>query len=294
MKWEYRIRDSDDGKKVRQVLRNRFRFSRRMFRRLKLEKGIRLNGDPVYLDSLVQAGDYISILIPEDQGEGVKAEPIPIQVVDEDGDIILLEKQPGIVVHPTKGHTHGTLANGLAHYWMEQGEFRLIRPVTRLDKDTTGLILFAKHAHAHAYLSVQMERKRYEREYLALVQGEMKSSEGKIDAPIARCDHHPNKREVSIKGAHAVTHYHVEERYLNATLLRLRLETGRTHQIRVHLSYLGHPIMGDGLYGGDSSYISRQALHATTLRLVHPRDGSPRMWHSPLPSDMMKLIQQLK
>ncbi|OYD07514.1 RluA family pseudouridine synthase [Paludifilum halophilum] len=292
----HRVRSDEKGKMVRQVLKNRFRFSRRMFRRLKLGRGILLNGEPVYLTSRVRAGDLLRAVLPEEEHVKIDPQPVPLRIVEEDEDLIIIDKQPGIVVHPTKGYREGTLANGLAYHWKQKGEFRPVRPVTRLDKDTSGLIVFAKHAHAHAFLSAQMIRRRYKREYLAVVRGKFPSDEGRIDAPIARSPDHPARRAVVENGAKAVTHYRVIERFSAATVLRLRLETGRTHQIRVHLAHRGHPIIGDEMYGGDSSDfpMNRQALHASYLRLIHPREDAVREWKSRLPPDIEHLIHSLR
>ncbi|MFC4075585.1 RluA family pseudouridine synthase [Salinithrix halophila] len=292
----HRVREEEDGKMVRQVLKNRFRFSRRMFRRIRQGEGVMVNGEPVYLTSRVRAGDEVQVPVPTDEGEGIEPQPIPIDVVHEDDDLIILDKPPGIVVHPTRGYKDGTLANALAHFWRERGEFHLVRPVTRLDKNTSGLIVFAKHAHAHGFLSKEMDRRRYKREYLALVQGRMEQRSGMMDGPIGRSKEFPARRRVTAEGVHAVTHFHVLRTFPEASLLRLSLETGRTHQIRVHLSHEGHPIIGDDLYGGKGGVVDldRQALHATSLTLVHPRDGREYHFESPLPPDMAGLLHDLE
>lgn len=208
----HQVQEEEEGKMVRQLLRNRYRFSRRMFRRLKMAEAVEVNGKAVYLTSRVRAGDQIAVFLPGDTGDGVKPQPLPIQVVHEDEDLIILDKQPGIVVHPTRNYAGGTLANGLAAYWRERGEFHLVRPVTRLDKDTSGLIVFAKHPHAHAVLSGQMQRKRYQREYLAVVHGRLEKEEGRVEEPIARSWENPHLRRVSSEGAAACTHYQVVQR----------------------------------------------------------------------------------
>ncbi|MFD1409575.1 RluA family pseudouridine synthase [Kroppenstedtia eburnea] len=289
----HQVREEEEGKMVRQLLRNRFRFSRRMFRRLKEAEAVEVNGETVYLTSRVKAGDRIAVFLPGDAGDGVKPQSLPLRVVHEDEDLIILDKQPGVVVHPTRNYSEGTLANGLAAYWQERGEFHLVRPVTRLDKDTSGLIVFAKHPHAHAVLSGQMERKRYLREYLAVVHGSLEMEEGRVEEPIARSSETPHLRTVSPEGAPARTQYRVVRRWPEATLVRLRLETGRTHQIRVHMAHLGHPLYGDTLYGGRTAGIDRQALHAVRLSLIHPRDGKKRCWESPLPEDIHLLMESL-
>ncbi|SFS76075.1 RluA family pseudouridine synthase [Marininema halotolerans] len=291
----HHVDEEEAGKMVRQVLSNRFRFSRRMFRRLRNHQGVTVNGERVYLTSRIAAGDVIEVVLPMDEGEGIAPEPIPLVVKHEDQDVIILDKPAGIVVHPTKGHPEGTLANGLAHYWLEKEEFHLIRPVTRLDKDTSGLILFAKHAHAHAYLSKQMARRRYQREYFAFVHGKVAEEEGVIDAPIRRQSDISIIREVAVDGAHAVTHFRRLRQWNNATLLHLSLETGRTHQIRVHLEHMGYPIIGDEMYGGRRGEMgmSRQALHAGFLSLIHPRSEERLTVDAPLPEDMATLLVEL-
>lgn len=292
--FHYVVTAEEDGKILKKVLKRRFRFSRRMFRRLKLTGGILVNENPVYLNSLVYQGDRVTVLFDEEEAGHIVPEPIPLNIVHEDDDLIVLNKQPGIVVHPTKNYSQGTLANGLAYYWSQQGKQHRIRPVTRLDRDTSGLLVFAKHAYAHSFLSEQMERGRYQRHYLAICHGILSKEEGSIDAPIARCSENDSRRQVTAEGARAVTHYKVLERYRRATLLSLRLETGRTHQIRVHLAYMGHPIVGDSLYGPaeETKLLQRQALHASFIQFLHPRGGT-RSWSSSMPDDMKQLTHRL-
>lgn len=285
------VKKEEEGKMLRQVLQNRFRFSRRMLRRLRESQGVTVNGRWVYFSSRVTEGDAIKVWMPEDPEPTIPAQPVPLRIVFEDDDLIVLDKEPGQVVHPTKGYRDHTLANGLVYHWQRCGEQRRVRPVTRLDKDTSGLIVFAKHAYAHAFLAKEMGKRRYRREYLALVQGEWPQERGVITAPIGRSPEQPHKRMVRAGGAEAITRFQVERRLKGATLLRLELETGRTHQIRVHLSHRGYPIVGDSLYGEQAAHIARQALHAARLRLLHPRDGRERVWESPLPGDMECLVK---
>ncbi|MBN2911001.1 RluA family pseudouridine synthase [Polycladomyces sp. WAk] len=294
----HRVDESEDGKMVRQVLRNRFRFSRRQFRRLKVTDGVRVNGSFAYLTSRVKTGDVITVTLTDEEPVHIPPQPVPLHIMYEDEDLLVLDKQPGVVVHPTKDYRDWTLANGLVHHWRERGETHQVRPVTRLDKETSGLIVFAKHAHAHAFLSGQMANKRYKREYLAIVHGRVLRTSGTIDAPIGRDPAHTSRRIVTPDGAEAVTHYRVEAAFSKASLVRLSLETGRTHQIRVHLAHLGHPIIGDTLYGNEEDAamwgMERQALHAARLTLIHPRDKSSRTWESPIPADMKRLLDRVK
>ncbi|MDR6225899.1 RluA family pseudouridine synthase [Desmospora profundinema] len=289
------VKKEEAGKLLRQVLQNRFRFSRRMLRRLRESQGVTVNGRVMFFTSRVEEGDQIRITLPADPEPTLAPQPVPLRIVFEDEDLIVLDKEPGQVVHPTKDYRDNTLANGLVYHWLQRGEQRLARPVTRLDKDTSGLIVFAKHAYAHAFLAKEMDKRCYEREYLAVVRGEWPEGEGVMDEPIGRSPDEPHKRMVRVDGARAFTRFQVERRFKGATLLRLKLETGRTHQIRVHLSHRGYPIFGDSLYGmeetGEES-IRRQALHAVRLTVVHPRDRRPCIWESPIPEDMKHLINR--
>lgn len=291
----HRVQEDEAGKMVRDVLRNRYRFSRRFFRRLKEFGGVTVNGRPTFLTARVEEGDLLRIRLPEERTD-IPPQPVTFTVVHEDEDLVVIDKPPGLVVHPTKDYRDFTLANGLVYRWMERGETHAVHPVTRLDKDTSGLLVIAKHAYAHDFLAGQMARRRYRRGYLAVVHGEVREEAGVIDAPIARCPDRPSHRCVMEGGAPAITRFSVMERLPGATLLRLFLDTGRTHQIRVHLAHRGHPIIGDPMYaeGLDSWGIDRQALHAAFLQLTHPRERRQRSWESPLPSDIQGLIRRLR
>lgn len=291
----HRVQMNEAGKTVRDVLRNRYRFSRRFFRKLKESAGVTLNGRPVFLTVRVEEGDLLRVKLPEERTD-LPPQPVSFDVVHEDEDLVVIDKPPGLVVHPTKDYREHTLANGLVHRWMKRGEMHAVHPVTRLDKDTSGLLVIAKNAYAHDFLAGQMASRRYRRGYLAVVHGEVSEEDGVIDAPIARCPDRPSHRCVMEGGAPAVTRFSVVERLPGATLLRLFLDTGRTHQIRVHLAHRGHPIIGDSMYaaGWDTRGIDRQALHANYLQLIHPRDRLERSWESPLPRDIQELIRRLK
>lgn len=294
----HQVTEDENGKMLHQVLKNRFRFSRRMMSRLKRNRLVKVNGETIYFTARVHMGDRIVIDFLAEETDHIPPQEIQFTVVYEDEDLIVIDKPPGLVVHPTRGYPDGTLANGLMHYWAQCGERHKVRPVTRLDKDTSGLMVVGKHAYAHAYLAEQMAKKRYQRAYLAVVHHQMERDRSTIDAAIG-IDEEQKVCRFVVKGEGgypAITRYEVVERYADATLVRLELETGRTHQIRIHLSSIGHPIIGDDIYGTttDQHLISRQALHATSLRLFHPRFRVWKEWESPLPEDIQKLIKKCK
>ena len=268
-------------------------LSTTLVRKLKATPGgIRVNGAHRRTVDPLGPGDEIVLTLPPDPAPNVAPEPVPLTVVHEDVDLIVLDKAPGVVVHPTPGVYTGTLANGLAWRWAEQGAPAGIHPVHRLDRMTSGLIVFAKHALAHQRLDVQLLAHKLERAYLALVWGRPAADRGEVDLPIALAGNHPVARAVVAGGQPAQTAWEVVARYggpgpEGAALLRLALRTGRTHQIRVHMQAIGHPLLGDTLYAPDREAIApRQALHAATLAFVHPRTGEPMRFEAPLPPDL--------
>lgn len=295
--FEFTVAEAENGDVLRHVLRRRFRFSRRLFTKLKQTSAVTVNGCSVYLTARVKSGDSVKIKLLEETDISVQPEPIPLDIVCEDEDLLVINKQPGIVVHPTKDYPNGTLANGLIHYWQERGEAYRVRPVNRLDKETSGVVVFAKHAYAHDFLVRQMKRGAFERAYRAIVAGALKLKWGTVDMPIGRDPKQPSHRTIRADGKRAVTHYTVLRRLRGATYLKCRLETGRTHQIRVHMQAIGHPVVGDAMYGdtGPNEYlaVARQALHAHTVGFIHPRTRKRVCYTAPLPEDMKQLIKRL-
>ena len=225
---------------------------------------------------------------------------IPLDVVYEDGDVIVVNKPTGLVVHPAPGHPDGTLVNALLHHCGDSlsGIGGEKRPgiVHRIDRDTSGLIIAAKNDAAHAALSAQLSDHTLARTYECLVSGNMKQDSGTVDAPIGRSSADRKKMAVVPGGRRAVTHWEVVARYPGVTHLRCRLETGRTHQIRVHLAYIGHPILGDTVYGAKKPVpgLTGQCLHATGLRFLHPRTGEPVELHCPLPEEFTRMLEKLE
>ena len=297
------VTEEEDNMEVRALMRRHFDFSSRLRSRIKREKRVCLNGSPCEGFHRAKAGDTITIRLPEDRSHFV-AEDIPIQPVFEDTDLLLLNKQPGVTVHPTRGHTHGTIANGLMtymeHHRGENGNPFKIRFVNRLDMDTSGLLIVAKNAYVQNHMVQQMKTDHLAKEYIALVCGRIEESSGTIDLPIGHPDPDSPCRGVTADGAPSVTHYQVMERFrtdqaAEYTLVRLKLGTGRTHQIRVHMSHIGHPVAGDTLYGTPCpGLIGRQALHASSLRFIHPVTKKRLHIEAPLPEDMQCAVAMLR
>ncbi len=288
------VTSEDDGKEVRQITREYFDFSARLRNRIKRQKLTMRNGEPAEGWHKVSAGDVISITLP-DEHSNFPPEDIPLDIVFEDDDLLIINKQPGIVVHPTKGHPAGTCANGLAYYMEQTGNVFKIRFVNRLDRDTSGLLIVAKNAYCQNHITDQMRKNLIHKKYIAIVKGQLTSETGTIDLPIGRPDPEDVKRGVTLDGAPSVTHYKVIQPLKGHTLLSLLLETGRTHQIRVHMSHIGHPVLGDTLYGGENPLlIGRQALHAASLSLVHPITKERVEFNAPIPEDMQAAIDLLK
>lgn len=290
----YEVAIEDEGRTMKEFLRKKKKISRKLLVRLKKEKSIFLNGEFTYLDRLIKAGDTITLIMPEEESENVRPQNLPIDIVFEDEDVMVLNKPAGQCVHPSRLHPDGTLANGVAYYWRQQGFKRKFRPVNRLDRDTSGLLIVAKNQFAHQQLAISQQKGQINRIYEAFVHGTVERNEGTISAPIARKMDSIMLREVRADGQEAITHYFVLERFKDVTYVRLKLETGRTHQIRAHMSYLGHPLLGDDLYGGSRTLIGRQALHARMLSFPHPRTGEQRSFESPLPLDLKRVKQQLE
>ncbi len=257
----------------------RLGYSRTLIRKIKNQGMVFVNGMRWEPGVSLYEGDRVEILLPNGPSLGVEPEYWPFEIVYEDEDVLVVNKESGIVVHPTKGYGFGTLVNALAGYYEKQGYGRAVRPLHRLDKETSGLILFAKDPFVDSFLSNAMEQGEIIREYYALVEGQVAVSEGVIDLPVGRGEE-PYKRYVTESGKDSVTRFRVIKRYENCTLLLLNLGSGRGHQIRVHLSHIGHPILGDVLYGAKEW--QRVALHA--FRLVFPREnGEAEEIVSPLP-----------
>ena len=268
--------------------------------RLIAEGRVRVNGKPAAKSARLSGGETVTVDVPQLRETALPAQDIPLDVVYEDDDVIVVNKPTGLVVHPAPGHPDGTLVNALLHHCGDSlsGIGGEKRPgiVHRIDRDTSGLITAAKNDAAHLALSAQLKDHSLSRTYECLVTGNMKQDSGTVDAPIGRSSADRKKMAVVPTGRRAVTHWEVVARYPGVTHLRCRLETGRTHQIRVHMAYIGHPILGDTVYGAKKPVpgLTGQCLHATGLRFVHPRTGEPVELHCPLPPEFTAMLQKLQ
>ena len=268
--------------------------------RLIAEGRVRVNGKPAAKSARLSGGETVTVDVPQLRETALPPQDIPLDVVYEDDDVIVVNKPTGLVVHPAPGHPDGTLVNALLHHCGDSlsGIGGEKRPgiVHRIDRDTSGLIIAAKNDAAHLALSAQLKDHSLSRTYECLVTGNMKQDSGTVDAPIGRSSADRKKMAVVPTGRRAVTHWEVVARYPGVTHLRCRLETGRTHQIRVHMAYIGHPILGDTVYGAKKPVpgLTGQCLHATGLRFIHPRTGELVELHCPLPPEFTAMLQKLQ
>ena len=268
--------------------------------RLIAEGRVRVNGKPAAKSARLSGGETVTVDAPQLRETALPPQDIPLDVVYEDDDVIVVNKPTGLVVHPAPGHPDGTLVNALLHHCGDSlsGIGGEKRPgiVHRIDRDTSGLIIAAKNDAAHLALSAQLKDHSLSRTSECLGTGNMKQDSGTVDAPIGRSSADRKKMAVVPTGRRAVTHWEVVARYPGVTHLRCRLETGRTHQIRVHMAYIGHPILGDTVYGAKKPVpgLTGQCLHAAGLRFVHPRTGEPVELHCPLPPEFTAMLQKLQ
>jgi len=274
-------------------------ISRSRCQRLINEGQVLVNARPVRPSYRLRAGDEVSVYLPPAETPLVVPEPIPLEIPYEDRDLLLVNKPRGMVVHPGAGHYRGTLVNALLHHCTDlSGINGVLRPgiVHRLDKETSGLLMVAKNDAAHLSLAAQLKERRILREYTALVYGQIEKDAGSVNAPIGRHPRNRQKMAVTPKGREAITHYTVIERFARYTLLKISLATGRTHQIRVHLAYIGHPVVGDLKYGPARPHLglSGQFLHAGVLGFTHPATGEFLRFEAPLPPELTAVLTKLR
>ena len=275
-------------------------ISRSAAQRLCEDGQVLLNGAPAKKNARVAPGDVLELTLPEPQPTQAQAEDIPLDVAYEDADVIVINKPKGLVVHPAAGHWEGTLVNALLHHCRDSlsGVGGALRPgiVHRIDKDTSGLLIVAKNDFAHQKLAAQLQDHTLARTYVCIVCGNLREDAGTVNAPIARDKNDRKKMAVRPDGKPAVTHWQVLARYPGYTYVQCRLETGRTHQIRVHMASLGHPILGDTVYGHKKPELGQntQCLHAKELTFRHPRTDEPLTVTCPLPEEFERVLQVLE
>lgn len=289
----YKVSSEHDGLTVETYLKQILQYSGRRIQKLTRKKGLFLNGKPAYLKGKVKLDDTLRILVLEDASYGVQPEQGAIDILYEDESMIVLNKPAYQLVHPTGRTTTGTLANYLAYHLQERGTVCTIRPIHRLDRETSGCVIFAKDSRSQFMLEQQLKARILKRTYHALVKGIVDPPSGTIDVSIGPHPSSPNRRIVDQSGEQAITHYITLQNFSDTSLLELNLETGRTHQIRIHLAYIGHSILGDKMYGVHSPLIARQALHAASVSFHHLKDERELIVHAPIPADVIKVIDNL-
>jgi len=290
----YVVQQEDQVIYLRDVFKKKLPVSHALLTRLKVQGKIKVNGQPAFTNYRLQAGDSVTVDLDLEEENKIIPQDIPLMIVYEDIDVMVINKPAGMAVHPIKERPEGTLANAVTFYWAAHGESRLFRPINRLDKGTSGLVLVAKSQYAHQAMFKQQKQGLVKRRYQALVEGCPRGDSGLIDLPIGHAEPGSTARRTVLPGGKAaVTHYQLIKKFRGASLLALQLQTGRTHQIRVHLSYLGHPVWGDPVYGSSSPLISHQALHAGWTSFLQPRTLTPLQFEVPLPADMQQLLDRL-
>lgn len=299
---EYKTTKEEAGVRIDRFLSEKNEeISRSYLQKLLKEKQITVNNAPVKANYKIQAEDFIRVELPDMEEPDILPEDIPLDILYEDKDVLVVNKPKDMVVHPSAGHTSGTLVNAVMFHCKENlsGINGVLRPgiVHRIDKDTTGALLICKNDTAHRDLAEQLKQHSIKRRYRAIVAGNLKEDEGTIEGPIGRHPIDRKKMAINYKnGKEAVTHYKVLERFKNATYVECRLETGRTHQIRVHMTSIGHPLLGDEVYGSGKNpyHLQGQALHAMILGFVHPSTGEYMELEAPLPEYFTKLLDKLR
>lgn len=293
MKKEIYVDSNINKTSIKSYLEERLKFSSRRIKKLLRGKNIKINNKVAYWDNTIKKGDYIEINLEEKIDESIIPEKIPLEIIFEDDYLLVINKPAYMVMHPTKSVFGGTVANAVVNYFIEKKEKHPVRFLNRLDMNTTGVVVIPKSSEIHSTLSKQMLSNNIKKNYIALVEGNMANNEGEIDAPIGKNDNNI-KRIIKTGGQSAITKYKVIKKCKNATLLELELLTGRTHQIRVHMNSIGHPLVGDSLYGDSSIFINRQALHASVMKIKHPVTNKIQIFSANIPEDINTTIEKLQ
>lgn len=289
----YRVIEPWQDQQISQILKRQLGFSALRLKSLRAAPGsVLLDGDSVPLYLRPVQGQILTVRLPEDPPSPVEPVAGPLHLLYEDEHLVIIDKAPGMAVHPGPGHHGDTLGNLLTWHYESRGEHHLFRPVNRLDRSTSGLVCVAKHAYAAEMLGRALAQGLFHKVYLAICEGVPEKLSGTVDAPIGRREGSVLERQVRPDGKQAITHYEALGGCQGRSLLRVEPETGRTHQIRVHMAWLGHPLTGDFLYGTEAhQLIPRAALHACTLSFPHPITGQTLTFHAPLPKDMQRLME---
>ena len=289
----YQIQKEDGGLRAEQYLRRKGYSYQNLTQLKKMPESILINGVWSYMRTVLCENDTLTVHIQENESSpNIPPVKLPLDIVYEDGDILVVNKPAGMPIHPSLNNYRNSLANALMYYFSGQGVPFIFRCTNRLDRDTSGLTVIAKHLVSSSILSGMGVRHEIEREYLAVVRGSVTPPEGTISAPLARAGTSLIERKVDFEhGEHAVTHYRVIDEKNGHSLVSLMLETGRTHQIRVHMKYIGFPLVGDYLYNPDMENITRQALHSRRLRFRHPITREWMEFSAPLPGDMAHILE---
>lgn len=291
---DYIIDEDSAGLRVEQFLRRK-RYSGQNLSEIKrMPKSILVNGVHYYMRQELSKGDHLQVRICETQNsEKIPPTKLPLDIIYEDEDLLVLNKPAGMPIHPSLNNYTNSIANALAYYFQSQGKPFIFRCCNRLDRDTSGLTIVSKHLVSGSILSDMTKYCEVHREYLAIARGSVTPSEGTIQAPLGRKEGTIIERTVDWEhGEDAVTHYKVVKEANGHSLVSLRLETGRTHQIRIHMKYLGYPLIGDYLYNPDMEYMTRQALHSHHMEFTHPITGEHMSFTAPLPEDMARVMQE--
>lgn len=288
------IKNCEKRKTIKQFLEEKH-VSQRALTKIKFQGGIiKVNGVEQNVRYPLEDGDLLEVEFPEEaRNEQLAGENIALEILYEDGDILIINKPPHMNTIPSREHPDGSIANALVYYYEQKGISAAIHIVTRLDRNTSGLMLVAKHRHAHHLFGISQQQKGIGRTYEGIASGVFRKKSAVIDAPIGRKSSSIIEREVREDGKRAVTKYEVLRQFTHAAQVKIRLETGRTHQIRVHFSYIGHPLLGDELYGGPANLLTRQALHCCELRFFHPFLKKEMYFHAPLPPDLIDVLNGL-